>query len=45
MVVIKEMHTPPLSWRLGHIIDVMLGKDDTVRVAKVRTVQGDVIRL
>lgn len=40
MVVIKINDAPPLSWPLGRVIEVYLGTDKIVMVAKVRTNQG-----
>lgn len=44
MVIIKENHTPPLTWPLGRITEIMPGSDGVVRVARVRTQQGSFIR-
>lgn len=44
MVVIKESHTPPLTWLLGRVINVMAGADGVVRVAKVLTQKGTLVR-
>lgn len=44
MVVVKESNTPPLSWSLGKVIDVMPGRDGVVRVVRVRTKQGIRVR-
>lgn len=43
MVVIKEAG-PPLSWRLGRIIELLPGSDGITRVVKVLTRQGVIVR-
>lgn len=44
MVVIKEAHTPPLTWPLGRVIEVLPGTDEVVRVVKVKTQRGILVR-
>lgn len=44
LVVIKDSSSPPLSWRLGRIIELLPGSDSVVRVVKVLTKQGTVVR-
>lgn len=44
MVIVKNNSTPPLTWLLGRVITVFPGKDGIVRVARVLTKQGEVIR-
>lgn len=43
MVVVKDS-SPPMSWRLGRIIDVTPGNDGVVRVVKVNTATGELTR-
>ncbi|XP_072395159.1 uncharacterized protein [Diabrotica undecimpunctata] len=40
MVIIKEDDLPPLKWQMGRVIDVHPGRDNVVRVATVRTSNG-----
>ncbi|XP_076384293.1 uncharacterized protein LOC143262290 [Megalopta genalis] len=40
LVIIREDNTPPLTWKLGRIIDICPGRDKIVRVATVKTAQG-----
>ncbi|XP_076383739.1 uncharacterized protein LOC143260985 [Megalopta genalis] len=40
LVIIREDNTPPLTWKLGRIIDICPGGDKIVRVATVKTAQG-----
>lgn len=40
IVLIKEDNTSPLSWPLGRIVQVLPGRDNKVRVVKVRTKDG-----
>lgn len=44
MVVIKDKQLPPLDWRLGRIVKVILGNDSIVRVAHVFTQAGEISR-
>jgi len=44
MVVIKDGTAPPLLWRLGRILEVMPSKDGVVRVARVLTKGGSLVR-
>lgn len=44
MLTIRDNLTPPLEWRLGRILEVLPGKDGVVRVARVLTSRGIVIR-
>ncbi|KAJ8936303.1 hypothetical protein NQ314_012419 [Rhamnusium bicolor] len=44
MVLIKEPNLPPLEWRLGRVLETFKGKDNKVRVAKVRTQNGVYVR-
>lgn len=43
MVIVKDS-SPPMSWRLGRIIDVTPGNDGVVRVVKVNTATGELTR-
>lgn len=40
LVLIKDDNLPPTSWKLGRILEVHPGTDNTVRVASVKTAQG-----
>ena len=40
LVVLQEDNLPPMSWKLGRIVEIYPGKDDIVRVASVRTNSG-----
>jgi len=44
MVVLKDNTLPPLTWRLGRILEVMPNKDGVVRVVRVLTKGGPLIR-
>lgn len=44
MVLLKEDNLPPLSWKLGRIIEVMPGSDGKVRVVRVQTMNGQFVR-
>ncbi|XP_015367520.1 PREDICTED: uncharacterized protein LOC107164278 [Diuraphis noxia] len=44
MVVIKDANSPPLTWRLGRVIELMPGLDGVVRVVRVSTQQGSMVR-
>lgn len=44
MVVVVDNQAPPLSWRLGRVIELMPGPDGIVRVASVLTRQGRITR-
>ncbi|XP_054272893.1 uncharacterized protein LOC128993159 [Macrosteles quadrilineatus] len=37
MVIIHDDNLPPLSWKMGRILEVSPGSDGTVRVVKVKT--------
>ncbi|CAI6360469.1 unnamed protein product [Macrosiphum euphorbiae] len=43
MVVVKDQN-PPMSWRLGRIVDVTPGNDGVVRVVKLNTATGELTR-
>ncbi|XP_050065611.1 uncharacterized protein LOC126554599 [Aphis gossypii] len=43
MVVVKDPN-PPMTWRLGRIIDVTPGNDGVVRVVKLNTALGELTR-
>lgn len=44
MVVVMDGQSSPLAWRLGRVRQVLPGPDGIVRVARVFTLQGDIIR-
>jgi len=44
MVVVRCDNTSPLTWRMGRIIEVLPGPDGVVRVVRVRTQDGDIVR-
>ncbi|XP_055910525.1 uncharacterized protein LOC129944888 [Eupeodes corollae] len=44
VVVVRNENLPPTQWRLGKIVAVHPGKDGKVRVATVKTQQGEILR-
>ena len=44
MVLLNETNTPPLSWKLGRVEKLYLGKDSLTRKVSVRTTFGIVER-
>ncbi|KAL4154263.1 hypothetical protein QTP88_002088 [Uroleucon formosanum] len=44
MVVVVDNQNPPLLWRLGRIVELFPGTDGHVRVARVLTRAGSVVR-
>ncbi|KAE9522919.1 hypothetical protein AGLY_016678 [Aphis glycines] len=44
MVVVVDNQSPPLRWRLGRIVELFPGTDGHVRVARVLTQAGSVVR-
>ena len=40
LVIIKEDNTPPITWKIGRIVQVFPGHDGLVRVALVKTNEG-----
>ncbi|XP_033231913.1 uncharacterized protein LOC117182907 [Belonocnema kinseyi] len=40
LVLLKEDNLPPLSWKLGRIVEVHPGRDNVIRVVKLRTNSG-----
>lgn len=44
MVVVVDNQSPPLMWRLGRIVELFPGTDGHVRVARVLTRSGSVVR-
>lgn len=44
VVLVKDQETPPLRWPLARIIEIIPGKDGRVRVARLRTQNGEVTR-
>lgn len=44
MVVVKDLQAPPLKWLMARVIEVMPGSDGKVRVVRLRTENGVMIR-
>ena len=44
VVILKEQNLPPAKWPIAKIIQVYPGKDGLIRVAKLRTAQGEITR-
>jgi len=44
MVVIIDNQHPPLLWKIGREMEVLPGPDQIVRVARVLTLQGVIVR-
>jgi len=44
VVIIRDNQIPPLSWRIGGVIALLPGADGLVRVVRLRTSQGKLIR-
>uniref|UniRef100_A0A2S2NBR8 Integrase catalytic domain-containing protein n=1 Tax=Schizaphis graminum TaxID=13262 RepID=A0A2S2NBR8_SCHGA len=44
MVVVKDNLAPPLQWKLGRVVKLMPGTDGVVRVARVNTPGGELVR-
>jgi len=44
LVIIKDDNLPPQKWRLGRVIRLHPGDDDIVRVATLRTAEGELQR-
>jgi len=44
LVIITDNQTSPLQWNMGRITHLMPGSDGVVRVARVRTQQGEIVR-
>lgn len=40
LVLVKDDNTPPLNWPLARVIEVLPGKDNRVRVVKIKTKDG-----
>ena len=43
IVTIRDDNLPPMRWRLGRMIATIPGKDGVIRVAIVKTAQGEYI--
>ncbi|XP_076176659.1 uncharacterized protein LOC143151443 [Ptiloglossa arizonensis] len=41
LVIVREDHTPPLTWPLGRIVAIHPGKDGVTRVVTVKTAYGE----
>jgi len=44
MVVVIDNQSPPLTWRLGRVVELLPGPDGHVRVARVMTRMGEITR-
>ncbi|XP_025191834.1 uncharacterized protein LOC112592072 [Melanaphis sacchari] len=44
IVIIRDNQSSPLSWRLGRVVKLLPGTDGRVRVARVLTQAGDIVR-
>uniref|UniRef100_A0A2S2NNC8 Integrase catalytic domain-containing protein n=1 Tax=Schizaphis graminum TaxID=13262 RepID=A0A2S2NNC8_SCHGA len=44
LVIVKDPHTPPLTWRMARILDTVPGTDGVVRVVRLRTSTGVLTR-
>ena len=44
LVLIKDDNVPPLKWKLARIIELYPGKDNNVRVVKLKTAHGELKR-
>lgn len=44
IVLLRDVKTSPLLWKLGRIIQIFPGKDGKVRVVKIRTLNGEYTR-
>lgn len=44
LVVVRRENLPPTEWRLGRVTNVFPGNDGRVRVASIRTQQGEITR-
>lgn len=44
LVVVRRENLPPTEWRLGRVTKVFPGNDGRVRVASIRTQQGEITR-
>ena len=44
LVLLAEDNQGPMQWKLGRILEVFAGNDDLVRVVKVKTSSGELIR-
>lgn len=44
LVIVKEDNLPPLNWKLGRVTELFPGKDKIVRVVKIKTSGGEIVR-
>lgn len=44
MVVIVDNQSLPLVWRMGRVVELLLGSDGVVHVVKIRTRHGPLTR-
>lgn len=44
LVLIKEDNLPPLRWKMARILELLPGKDNVIRVVKLRTASGILTR-
>jgi hypothetical protein len=44
LVIIKDDRFPPLSWRMGRVLDVFPGDDGIIRVVSLKTASGEIKR-
>ncbi|XP_066254640.1 uncharacterized protein [Euwallacea similis] len=44
IILLKDEQTPPVKWPLARVIEVFPGRDNRVRVAKVKTQKGEYTR-
>lgn len=44
LVLLRESNVPPLQWPRGRVVEVHPGPDGTVRVVRLRTSKGELVR-
>lgn len=44
LVLIHEDNSPPCHWKLGRVVEAYRGPDSRVRVVKLRTAGGELVR-